>query len=231
MRDDAPGKAMSEERYVYDGPGSLSASDLNPQGRAARVLFLHVDAVFPRLTEPPALTRVEYEIVRGEFGWEKHNGFHALSGWRKRVGERCAGFEIAFALAQRHDLERSALLSSAMSLYMPRAQASTAPIEGSGSGQPLDHLLSAILNSLASLRAAGRRVDEITVYLNESQDFVDDLTGRIRDRDSSIAADIRRAHPQLGLLSERLPLPEEFEMLDDWLEKVAPLPGTVRPEN
>lgn len=220
-----------EERFEFEGYGVPSLKRSSSSQRATKLLFVDVEAVLPILNEVPKLDRFEYEVARRSHGWESLGSFDVRSGWRERLGQICVGFDHAFVFAFAGDQERAEALVRAMWLYMPGARATWWTLSDRGYVRDMDSFIDGFSGCVASMRRSGHQVNEVTAYLNQGLHETVDLRIEIARRDPSFNMHVHQVHPLLGLLSKRLPMPEEFEALDDWLESKAPLPGTIRPED
>jgi hypothetical protein len=213
-----------EERYVYAGPGALPGAE-GADGAPLPLVLFHVDAVLPRVTANPALTRAEYDLVERLGGWERSANYWGLLGWEARLREKCRGFHGGMALGHRKDEERIQAVVAALDEYRLSFQTGYAYILGDSEDLPCDRITFAIQDAVELVRAANQTVRDVTVYLPDDPDLPGldrDVASRLAFREPTIDFDLRPTHPVLGLLSDRLPLPPELVHLDRELERRVP---------
>lgn len=218
-----------EERFEYEGYGIPSFKRTSMTKGATKFLFVDVEAVLPILKETPVLNRFEYEVARRSYGWESLGSVEVRAGWRKRLGEICVGFDHAFVFASADDRERADTLTKAMRVYMTGARATWWRLRAREYEREIEGLVDAFSECVVSMRHRGYHVNEITAYLNQCEYETDELRTEFARREPALTLHLHQVHPVLGLFSTRLPLPEDFDALDDWLESKAPLPGTINP--
>lgn len=214
---------MKEERYTYDGPGKLTGR-ATQEASPYKAIFMTTEAVLPRLTGNPAVTRTEYEIISCRGGWEQHEGYVGLKGWDKRVAAECFGFDGGFALGPAFDEVRLAALREAIVAGIaPSTANGEVYIDTDKWDNPADRFTFAILWGIRKLEGSGHPVREITVITHGDEEFVEDLRARLLEHAPEVAATIALTHPFLGLLERRLPIPRDLANLDADLDARARL--------
>lgn len=218
------------EEFEYDGIGSIPPQEFRRKKPRPRALLLDVTAIFPVLDQIPIVDRLEHEILQSSYGWSPDSGLHARNGWQKRIGEICQGFDAGVVFGHRAFLAQGEHVRSAMVQYLARHRATWLECRGRGSVHSPMELVDAleIASELPFHWKSGPQ--EFVAYVNQSDTYAEELRKELLSRSDALSVTVKQVHPTLGLLSPFLPLPEEFDDLDDWLEQVAPLPGTLTPK-
>lgn len=214
---------MSEERFAYRGIGSIPRKHLSNTS-AQRILMVMADAVLPRITENPKLTRTELEIARRRGGWEQQGGLYALRGWERCVTELATGFDSGIVLGAQFDSDRSNLLERSIRLALNPTTpggVGTAYIDGDSSDWLSDLVVFAVQRGIAMAEGTGHKVAEVHLLLAGDADFESDVADRLAIRIPQVTFHLMRSHPILGLLSGLLPMPNDglFLTLDSELER------------
>lgn len=208
----------NEERHIYEGLGALTPEQLGEKRTPTRAVFFDVEAVFPTLDEAPALNRVDFEIVDASCGWRSFDGYQALRGWEKRVHEACVGYDRAYIFALHHQRARAETLRKVAGRYLAGGRAFQWQVRTWGYGEESDYFVAAFGDCLTELRRERCDIREVTIYLNRNVHFIDAVRAGLAQRHENISLDIRAVHSTLGLFALRLPLPDEFEEVGEWLE-------------
>lgn len=228
LREVARGFEMNEEeKFAYEGVSAVESGRFRKVKKSVRVLFMEVDAVFPQLESEPLLNRIDYEIVKEAMGWDHGDGYQALNGWHRRVSESCAGYDFAYVFSYALD-RRTELLRNELSMHFPGVGATFWTLRDWGYGVESDYFVETFSDCLRAIQRTEYTVCNLQVHLNRDAHFVDEVRRGLLVRDAALPVNIKSVHPQLGLFARGLPMPEEFQAIDDWLDARDPLPGEVQ---